>query len=224
MKLIEYTDVEKMMVSVADIVAAELADHLAENQSASLAVAGGTTPGPIFDVLAVSEIDWGRVSILLTDERWVPVDHERSNTRLLHERLLTDCAALANYVSLYTGDEDAETGAAVIAAEVAALAQLTVVILGMGADMHTASLFPGSVNLAAGLAEDAPAVIAVSGGGAPEPRVSLTLPILAGALNRHLVIKGTDKRAALEKAMQISNPMLAPVAAILPCTTVHWAE
>ena len=108
------------------------------------AVPGGTTPGPMFDDLCAADLDWSRVNVMLTDERWVPETSERSNTRLLRERLLTDRAAAARYVSLYTGEATPEAAAADLDAAVRPHLPLTVLVLGMGADMHTASIFPGA--------------------------------------------------------------------------------
>lgn len=223
MDIIDYPNREELFADLANILAGELRGQLARNDRASLAVPGGTTPGPVFDVLAETQLDWGRVDVLLTDERWVPGDHPRSNTGLLYERLLTDYAAHANYIPLYTGD-DPETGAGILAGQVATILPLTVVMLGMGADMHTASLFPGAENLAEAMAPDAPAVLAMKGGTAPEPRVSLSAAALNTASVKHLVITGADKRAALEKAQELNDPLIAPICAVLDNMTIHWAE
>ncbi len=83
MKLVEYPDAEMMMMDLADKLASELSSALRANDTASLAVPGGTTPGPIFDSLCAVDLDWSRVQVMLTDERWVPETSERSNTRLL---------------------------------------------------------------------------------------------------------------------------------------------
>ena len=102
MELIEYPDSEMMMMNLANRIAGELENVLFQNDTASLAVPGGTTPGPVFDSLcAAGRIDWGRVNVMLTDERWVPETDARSNTRLLRERLLIDKAAAARFVPLY---------------------------------------------------------------------------------------------------------------------------
>ena len=106
MKLLEYPDSEMMMMDLADTLAGELKNCLLIHDHASFAVPGGTTPGPIFDSLCAADLDWARVHIILTDERWVPETSDRSNTRLLRERLLTSRAAAATYVPLYA---DAET-------------------------------------------------------------------------------------------------------------------
>ena len=224
MKFVEYSTRESMMDSISKNLIEDLRAEISQNGTASIAVPGGTTPGPIFDRLSATDLDWEHVTILLGDERWVSTDHERSNTKLLNERLLTDYAAKATYLSLYTGDADPQVGAAKASTDVAELAPLSIALLGMGADMHTASLFPRAHNLEIAIADDAPAVVPISGGGATEPRVSLSLPILRSAKIRHIVITGIEKRDALNRAKEINNPMDAPISAVLDGSIIHWAE
>jgi 6-phosphogluconolactonase len=193
------------------------------NDFASLAVPGGTTPGPVFDTLSAVDLDWARVQVMLTDERWVSEDSPRSNTRLLRERLLVDRAARANLVALHLDAPEPEDRMGDIAAAVEAVLPLSVVLLGMGGDMHTASLFPGADRLEEALAPGAPAVMALRAPGAPEPRITLTARVLDAAFSKHVVILGREKRAALERAAQLT-PMEAPIRAVWTDLTVHWAE
>jgi 6-phosphogluconolactonase len=222
MKLIEYADSEMMMIDLANQLAGQLRECLSTHDHASFAVPGGTTPGPIFDALCAADLDWGRVHVLLTDERWVPETSERSNTRLLRRHLLTDRAAMAVLVPLYADAATPEEKLPALAAALAPELPLSIVLLGMGADMHTASIFPGADQLHAALHGDAP-LVAMRAPGAPEPRVTLSAKVLRGAMRRHIVIIGAEKRAALERARGLS-PEEAPVAAVLDGTTVHWAE
>jgi 6-phosphogluconolactonase len=219
----EYPDAEMMMMRLADRLASDLNSWLMRHDTATLAVPGGTTPGPVFDTLAAVDLDWSRVRVLLTDERWVPEDSPRSNTRLLRERLFTDRAAAATLVPLYWPGAAPEDRLDEIAASVSEALPLSVLLLGMGADLHTASLFPGADRLEEALAPDAHPVMAMRAPGAPEPRVTLTAPVLEGAMSKHLVITGAEKRAALERAAQLS-PKDAPIRAVWTDLTVHWAE
>ena len=222
MKLIEYPDKEMMMLRLADVLAGELEDVLLTQDQASLAVPGGTTPGPVFDSLCDAALDWSRVSIMLTDERWVPESSDRSNTRLLRERLMTGKAAAAELVPLFAEAEHPEDKLTELNVGVEAVTPISVMLLGMGADMHTASIFPGADNLEAALHGDAN-LVAMRAPGAPEPRITLSAKVINAAINRHIVIVGPEKKAALEAAQSLS-PAEAPVSAILSGTTVHWAE
>ncbi len=222
MDLIEYPDAEMMMMDLADALASELRTCLAQHDHASFAVPGGTTPGPIFDSLCATHLDWARVHVMLTDERWVPEDHERSNTRLVRQRLLTDRAAEAVYVPLYAETPTPEEALPALADALAPELPISVLLLGMGTDMHTASIFPGADRLEEALTTDAP-LVPMRAPGAPEPRVTLSASVLIGAMSRHIVITGTEKREAIERAQDLPAAE-APVAAVLRGATVHWAD
>ncbi|MFO8126251.1 6-phosphogluconolactonase [Yoonia sp.] len=222
MKLLEYPDAEMMMMELADTLASELKNSLLAHDHASLAVPGGMTPGPIFDSLCAADLDWSRIHVMLTDERWVPESSERSNTRLLRERLLVNRAAAARYVPLYAEAKTPEEKLPELAEALTPELPLSVVLLGMGADMHTASIFPGADQLDLAL-HGRDRLVAMRAPGAPEPRITLSAHVLKSAMNRHLVIVGAEKREALERARHLP-PEEAPVCAILSGTTVHWAE
>ena len=223
MEFCEYPDREMLALSLADRMASQLAQHLRAADHATLCVPGGTSPMPVFETLSGSDLDWNRVTVLLGDERWVDGEHKRSNSRLLRRHLFRDKAAAAEYIDLYTGDPQPEDATEELAARIAPHLPLTVLLLGMGNDMHTASLFPGADRLAEALAADAPPVMAIRAEGAEEPRITLTRPVLANAINIHVLIMGPEKREALERAQKM-DPLEAPIRAFLDAATVHWAE
>ena len=222
MKIVTYPDAEMMMMDLADTLASELETSLLGNDFASIAVPGGTTPGPIFDSLCAVDLDWSRVRVMLTDERWVPETSERSNTRLLRERLLVNHAAAATYVPLYADAETPEEKLPELSEALSPLMPISVMLLGMGTDMHTASIFPGADQLDLALHGNEN-LVAMRAPGAPEPRITLSAKVLKSAISRHIVIVGAEKREALEKARHLS-PEEAPVAAILNGSIIHWAE
>lgn len=222
MNLIEYPDSDLMTMRLADLLASELETHLQANARATFAVPGGTTPGPVFDLICAARIDWSRVDVVLTDERWVPEVSERSNTRLVRQRLLVGRAAAATLLPLYAEAPAPEDRLAELQAGLEPHLPVSVMLLGMGADMHTASIFPGADRLQEALTGPA-LIVAMRAPGAPEPRVTLTARVIADAGQRHIVIVGTQKRHAIEKA-QFLSPTEAPVAAFLAGTTIHWAE
>lgn len=219
----EYPDREMLALSLADRIASQVAQHLRGNDGASLCVPGGTSPMQVFETLSGADIDWGRVTVFLGDERWVDGDHKRSNGRLLRRHLLKDKAAGANYIDLYTGDARPDDAADALEQALQPHLPITVALLGMGNDMHTASLFPGADHLAAAMANDAPALMPIRAEGAEEPRITLTRPVLSDAMNIHVLIMGPEKREALERAQKL-DPIEAPIRAFLDNATVHWAE
>ncbi len=221
MNIIDYPDREMLAINVANTLAGALENSLFQHEWASFAVPGGTTPGPIFDVLCAADLDWARVHVLLTDERWVDESSERSNGALLRRRLLVNRAASAQFLPLYVPGATAAEGAAQVSAELAEELPISVLLLGMGADRHTASLFPGASGLSQALAPDAPLACPIFPAH-QEPRVSLSAATLNGALNKHLVITGDEKRRALESAADYP-PEEAPIRAVIDNLTIHWA-
>lgn len=223
MEFRSYPDAEMMFLAVAQAVATELGTFLRRDGRASLCVPGGTTPGPVFDTLSGVELDWENVSVFLNDERWVGEDSPRSNTRLLRERLLRGPAAKATLVPLYAAADAPEEKLAELSEGIAPHLPISVLLLGMGADMHTASLFPGADLLDQALAHDAPILMALRAEAAGEPRITLSAPVLKGAFHTHVLIRGAEKREALERAMHLS-PAEAPIRVVLDTATVHWTE
>ena len=220
--LIEYPDSDMMMLDVADALASELSDHLRRDDRVSFCVPGGTTPGPVFDVLSAQRLDWDRVNVFLSDERWLPQDDPRSNTKLIRERLLTGPAAAAHLVPLYMEAEQPEDVLETLTDGLTSHLPITLLLLGMGEDMHTASLFPGADRLKEALHDPQAVLMPMRAPGAPEVRVTLTASVLAAAISTHIIITGVAKRAALERAVHLPVDD-APVRAVLSGATVHWA-
>jgi 6-phosphogluconolactonase len=222
MKLQVYPSRGALMAGLADVIAAELRQAL-RTRRATLSVPGGTTPGPVFDLLCHADLNWARVAVLLNDERWVGEDSLRSNTRLLRERLLQDKAAKARLLPLYAPLLEPEDAMALLSQGIAPHLPISVLLLGMGNDMHTASLFPGADHLAAALDPKAPILMALRAEAAGEPRITLTARVLKAAKHVHVLITGAQKRAALEAALQLTA-LEAPIQVVLDHATVHWAD
>lgn len=222
MELKTYPDREMLAMGLADELASALKNCLLTHEHASFCVPGGSSPGETFSTLSGVDLDWSRVHVFLNDERWVPEGHERSNTALLKRTLLTDRAAKAVHVPLVNDAPTPEEGIPDLAPAFAGELPISLLLLGMGEDMHTASLFPGADRLADAMAEDAPILMPMRADGAGEPRVTLTRRVLASAMDTHVLIMGEAKRAVLDRARK-ADPMEAPIAAFLRDTTVHWA-
>jgi 6-phosphogluconolactonase len=223
MNFIEYADREMLAIDLAGQLTGDLTLALEHEERVLLVVPGGETPRPVFDNLCAADLDWARVDVLLSDERWVPEVHVRSNTRMLRERLLVNRAAKARYLPLYAKAETPEEVLPELEANITPRLPIAVLLLGMGGDMHTASLFPGADQLEAALEDHAPVLLAMRGGGATEPRVTLSARVLEAALAKHLIITGQQKRAAFERAQTMTR-MEAPVVAVLDEMQVHWAK
>lgn len=173
--------------------------------SRTLVLAGGTTPGRCYQLLADLEVEWARVAVLFGDERCVRPDHPDSNYRMARETLLDRVApATVHRMPAELGPEE---GAAEYSRIVETLLPLDVVILGIGEDGHTASLFPGHPVLKAkGL------VAGVRNSPKPPPeRVTLTLAVLQGARQVIILATGAGKAnaVAMAKRGEVPSGMIA---------------
>ncbi len=213
---------------LASDVAGYLNDAIAARGTASLVVSGGSTPVPFFQALAAHSLAWEQVMITLADERQVPEDHADSNAGLVAKHLLTGAAANAQFVSLFVDEADEAARVRQCEARLAAMpTPFDVVILGMGNDAHTASLFPGMNNLADGLDlnTDARCMVTVPPE-APHTRLSLTLAALLDSRRIIFHLTGESKADVLDAAIRGSDPMATPVAAVfqqraVPVTLYH---
>lgn len=228
MEMHRYKDRADQMNSLAGLTVAALSAALSEKGRATLAVPGGTTPAPYFEALTKSDLDWSKVTILLTDERFVPVTSDRSNARLLNRHLLTGNVAGAQFIPYYREDTTPDELPDVLDPVLAPYLPLDFCVLGMGADMHTASIFPGADRLSEALSLDGKhIVLPLRAPGAPEPRLTLTAPVLRAAGEIHLLITGPEKLAALDMAQEINDWQKAPVLAVLQRehdVHVHYAD
>lgn len=212
---------------LAASVAEELKSAIQSKGRALMAVAGGTTPAPFFERLSRIDLDWTKVIVTTTDERVVPSDTSRSNALLVRDNLMVNNAAGAKFLPLYDDEPSAESAAENASSNLLDLLPLDVCVLGMGADMHTASLFPGTPGLEEAISPDCPdLVLSLIPPTADEPRLTLTLPVLLGASHLHILIIGSDKLDALNKAQTINSVLEAPITSIFPHKglKIHYAE
>jgi 6-phosphogluconolactonase len=194
-----------------------------------LLASGGTTPAPVYRALAAQVLDWSRVVVSLVDERDVEPDADGSNTRLVRETLLRDAATAARFEPLRGAHQSLRDALAQANARWRGV-RVGACVLGMGDDGHTASLFPGSVDLDAALASHEPyAVLDASGcavAGAYPHRISLTPAGLAQARARFLLIRGATKRAVFDDALQPGDVHELPIRAAIDLPGaplhVHW--
>lgn len=192
---------EEAALATAEAIADWLAAGLAESERAVFVGTGGSTPGPVYDLLSTLPIPWEQVSVTLSDERWVPPTSPESNERQLRERLMVGEAAAARFVPLWSDAPTAEDAAEAAELAVEDLFPADVVLLGMGEDGHIASLFPGSPVLEEGLDPLGGSLVIAVPVGAPAPtieRLSLTLYALRQAFLILVLIRGEAKRRIIE--------------------------
>jgi len=215
---------ERLAAQLAEAVAGALSADLEQQPRALLVVSGGSTPVTFFARLAAMALPWERIDVTLADERWVGEDNADSNARLVREQLLVGPAAAAKFHPLTSDEATPEQGAAAVAERIAKLPwPASAVILGMGGDGHTASLFPDSGELGLALTTDE-AVVAVRAPSVPQPRITLSAAYLHRARRHILHIVGDNKRSVLARALAGDDARELPIRAFLACPlAVYWA-
>jgi 6-phosphogluconolactonase len=216
----------KNPVLLAEGLALDVAKQLREAIAPGHRNAGGVRwpqPGGLFQHLAKQALDWSKV-VSLADERWVPVEHADSNAGLLKKYLLQGPAAKAQFLSLYSAAANLEQAAEKADRLLAELPPIDVLVLGMGDDGHTASLFPNSPNLAEALQADgtrrcwpmlAPTV--------PHQRLTMSRALLASAKHKVLSISGQSKLTTLSAALAGDDVAAMPIRAFLqPTLEIYW--
>ena len=213
--------------ALAQDIAARLQAAMAQRGQALLCVSGGQSPIVLFEALRVLPLAWDKVTVGLVDERCVAPTHADSNARLVRQHLCQDLAAQARLVPLIAEGDDvhgADTRTPQVAARAATtimrkLGSADVLVLGMGTDGHTASLFPEAINLPMALdPTQSPACVAIElahpPANAPHARVSQNLSMLLTARHIILPVAGADKQPVLDRAL-LSPTLALPISHVL---------
>jgi 6-phosphogluconolactonase len=213
---------EELARTCAEQIAAAVDQALGERDRCQIALAGGETPKSAYKLLARQHLAWDRVDVLLGDERWVSPQDPSSNARMLRETLLADPepGSRACFHPVPTELSDPQASAAAFGALLETVCsgrppQLDLVLLGLGDDGHTASLFPGTA---------APAVVdrwTTIGEGKGLPRVTLTAPVLSAARKVVFLVSGAGKTQALSRLLDPDeDPERTPAKRVAPAHEV----
>lgn len=190
---------------------------LAERDRVQIALCGGETPRRAYTHLGAEHLPWERVDVLLGDERWVPPDHPDSNARMIHETLLAqEPGRHASFHPVPTMADDPLHDAEAYAEALERLCPgrppcFDLMLLGLGEDGHTASLFPGTPAVSV---QDRWVTL---GEGKGLPRLSLTAPVLSAARHVLFLVSGPGKRQALTRLLDADEPVdRTPARAVQP--------
>lgn len=200
----------KLDATLAQEICAQLQMGLDANGKATLVVSGGSTPKGLFSALSAADLAWNNITVLLADERWVDGSHTDSNTAMVKSLLLQGFAADANWIDFGAGSTDVDGELNRVKHEVADLGTFDVVILGMGNDSHTASLFPCSIELDEGLTTDAVALM-TQPTTAPHRRLSLSKSRLLDTKMGVVHIVGTSKLEVFDTATKYADDDVHPI-------------
>ena len=212
----DLADAKALAATLAHDVAEHLRAAIAAKGQACVVLSGGRSPVPFLEQLASEQLDWTKVTVSLADERWVPVEHADSNAGLLARHLFKGAAAKARFVGLYQQAENLDAAAVAADQALVELPAIDVLVLGMGDDGHTASLFPASPNLRQGLAKVGERrCLPMLAPSVPHQRLSMTRALLATAGLTLLSVQGAGKLATLRTALAAEDPTEMPIRAFL---------
>lgn len=182
-----------------------VAKRLDNNGDASIVVSGGTSPQQCMAALANAPLDWPRVQVLLSDERWVPADHEDSNEKLVRETLLVGPAAAAQFLPIYAAGVSPEERCDELQDPLPVL-PFSCSLIGIGADGHFASLFPDAEQLKSGLdVESGRLYVPITTAASPHPRISMTLAAISRSDEVALLFFGDEKLDVYKQAKASTN-------------------
>jgi len=193
---------------------------------ASMALSGGITPIPLFKELSLLNIDWMKVDLTITDDRWVDPKNADSNELLVRTHLIKNKASKVNFIPLKNTSKTAKDGKKNSEEMLKnIMLPFDVIVLGMGSDGHTASLFPCSDELPDAMnLNNLNYLISISPKSAPYQRISLTAKMIIDAKNVFLHLNGSNKLHTLENAMELKNSSKTPIYAFLENgLNIYWS-
>ena len=203
-----------------------LTEAIRKRGRASMAVSGGGTPIRLFKEFSLLSIDWTKIDLTLADDRWVDAKNADSNELLVRAHLIKNKAAKVNFIPLKNDAKTAKEGQ--IYSE-KMLRKITlpfdVIVLGMGSDGHTASLFPCSDELPEAMnLSNSNYLISTSPKTAPYERISLTARVILDSKNIFLHLNGSSKLHTLESAMEYKDPNKMPIYTFLKNgLSIYWS-
>ncbi len=215
-----------------DALSAHIADLLRSaiegKNSATLILSGGNTPKGMLNKLSQINLPWEKVTVLLADERWVGADHERSNEKMLKQCFLKNDAMKAALISLHISNVEVKEVPPLLEEKLRLLERpADVLVLGMGEDGHTASLFPCTENIEQLLTDQEQLkTVLVKPQTAPDTRISLSFPVLKNAENIFVHFTGDLKKEIFQKIG--AGLLQAPIGRLLSETDaetrLYWAQ
>ena len=217
---------ESLAVDLSQNIREILLETIKKRGRASMAVSGGSTPVPLFVALSHLDIDWSKVDLTLVDDRWVESDHKDSNELLVKSHLIKNKAGNVNFIPLKNNALTAKEGR--FSSE-EALKSFTlpfdIVVLGMGADGHTASLFPCSEEIISAMdIDNNDCLVATTPISAPYDRLGMTAKAIMDAKRVFLHLNGSSKLHTLEKAMELKDVYKMPIYAFLDDgLDIYWS-
>ena len=212
-----FPDAPALVAGATDFIVAEAAEAIAARGAFSIALSGGNTPKPVYKALADKPLDWRRIHIFFGDERCVPPDDDRSNYHMAKAALIDHVAVPPGNIHRMRGEDEPNAAASAYEEEMKSALQPDVrfdlVLLGLGDDGHTASLFPGL----AAVSETARAALACYVESVGMWRLTLTPPSINGARRVAFLVSGANKANMIQRVLQgPRQPIVLPSQIVRP--------
>ena len=225
----QFENRDDMVASLKSAVSVRLREATASGRRACWAVSGGSTPAPLFKAMQDEPLAWQNIDVALVDERWVPFDHPRSNEAFVTGALKNGAAASVQIIGMKSDDITAVQAVETVNKRYSTLAQpFDSVLLGVGGDGHTASLFPAAEGLDAAFDASADTCVALTAvrsevTGDEVERMSLSANAIARSPHVAVMITGAAKKQVLEAALQPNSGL--PVGRLhkMKPFDVYWA-
>lgn len=214
----QFDSLSNACTALADSIINDLTVAIQKKGEATIAVSGGSTPIPLFKALSNCDLDWQKVMITLVDDRWVDENDAASNELLVKTYLLQNRATNAHFIGLKMAGDSPFTAEQEINKRLtqSVTFPLDVIVLGMGDDGHTASLFPNAANLSKGLDFNSGMfAIGMMPLNAPHDRITLTLPVIMKSKNIYLHLSGDNKLSVLKNAESGTDVNDMPIRAVI---------
>lgn len=222
--LVEYPSQDALMTRLAERMARRISELIKTQGAARVALPGVAALEPMLVRLSQKALNWRRVVITLTDDRWASAQSLLSNERMLSDFLFRGAASDAEFTPLYNEADSQLNGIQKAEEKLRRTAfPLDVALLELNSSMGVGSLVPRAKGLADAISSDAPPVVPIRLPRTLEPRVALSVPLLTAA-ERHIFVLGPERRSALAAALKLNDPIEVPVCAVLDNATIHVAD